>query len=52
MLKLQAILRDGSVCLEFMTDDLNEAEEMRIQCLAFDCVVEVRILDEPGWVTV
>jgi len=41
MLKVQAILRDGSVCLEFMTDDLDEAEEMRIHCLAFDCLVEV-----------
>jgi hypothetical protein len=34
-----------TVRLEFMTDDVNEAEEIRIQWLAFDCVAEVRILD-------
>jgi hypothetical protein len=34
MLKLQAILQDGSVALEFMTDDSSEVEEMRVQMLA------------------
>jgi hypothetical protein len=38
------------VALEFMTDDASEAEEMRQQWLAFDCVAEVKILDLPGWV--
>jgi hypothetical protein len=51
MLKLQAILHHGSVALEFMTDSLAEAEEMREQWLAFDCVAEVVVLDEPGWVS-
>jgi hypothetical protein len=32
-LKLQAIFHDGSVGLEFMTDDPSEAEEMREQLL-------------------
>ena len=31
-----------------MTDDVNEAEGMRIQTLASDCVAEIRILNEPG----
>ena len=35
--------------LEFMTDDASEAEEMREQMLAFDCVAEVVVLNEPGW---
>jgi len=30
-----------------MTDDTLEAEEMREQMLAFDCVAEVVALDEP-----
>lgn len=51
MLKLQAIFQDGSVGLEFMTDDLSGAEEMRGPWLAFDCVAEVLVLDEPGWVS-
>jgi hypothetical protein len=38
MLKVQAILHDGSVTLELMTDDAVEAQEMRVQCLDFDCV--------------
>jgi hypothetical protein len=50
MLKLQAIFHDGSVGLEFMTDNPSEAEEMRQQWLSFDCVAEVLVLDEPGWV--
>jgi hypothetical protein len=50
--KVQAILHDGSVGLEFMTDDGSEAEQLRTQCLAFDCVAEVRVLDEPGWMKV
>ena len=33
MLKVQAVLHDGSVALEFMTDDTVEAEEMRVQFL-------------------
>jgi hypothetical protein len=37
--------------LEFMTDSLAKAEEMREQWLAFDCVAEVLVLDEPGWVS-
>jgi hypothetical protein len=45
MLKLQAIFHDGSVGMECMTDDPSEAEEM----LAFDCVAEVLVLDEPAW---
>jgi hypothetical protein len=32
-----------------MTDDPSEAEELRQQWLAFDCVAEVVVLDEPGW---
>jgi hypothetical protein len=47
MLKAQAILQDGSIALEFMTDNASEAEEMRAQCLAFDCVAEVLVIDEP-----
>ena len=50
LLKLQALLHDGSVALEFMTDDPSEAEEMREQWLAFDCVAEVVVLDAPDWV--
>lgn len=50
MLKVQAILQDGSTAFEFMTEDAAEAEEMRVQWLEFDCVAEVRILDEAGWV--
>ena len=38
-------LHDGSVRLDFMTDDVNEAEEMRIQTLASDCVAEIRNLN-------
>ena len=30
----------------------NEAEEMRAQLAEFDCVVEVGILSEPGWISV
>jgi hypothetical protein len=33
-----------------MTDDASEAEEMGLQWLAFDCVAQVKVLDEPGWV--
>jgi hypothetical protein len=51
MLKVQAILHDGSVGLEFMTDDPSEAEEMREQWLAFDCVAEVLVLDESDLVS-
>jgi hypothetical protein len=32
-----------------MTDDPSEAEEMRQQWLAFDCVAQVMVLDEPEW---
>ena len=51
MLKLKAIFHDGSVGMEFMTDNASQAEELRQQWLAFDCVAEVRVLDEPGWVS-
>jgi hypothetical protein len=51
MLKLQAILYDDSVGLELMTEDPAEAEEMRQQWLTFDCVAEVVVLDESGWVS-
>jgi hypothetical protein len=51
MLKLQAILHDDSVGLEFMTDDTSEAEEVRQHWLTFDCVAKVMVLDEPGWVS-
>jgi hypothetical protein len=37
--------------MEFMTDDPSEAEEMREEMLAFDCLAEVVVLDEPGWVS-
>jgi hypothetical protein len=47
MLKVQAIFHDGSVGLEFMTEGLAEAEEMRQQLLTHECVAEVRVLDEP-----
>jgi hypothetical protein len=49
MLKLQAIFHDGSVGMEFITDDASEAEEMREHMLEFDCVAEV--VDEPRWVS-
>jgi hypothetical protein len=52
VLKLQAIFHDGSVGLEFMTESAEEAEEMRAQWLEFDCVAEVRVLDDPGWVAI
>ena len=38
--KCDHLLHDGSVWLDFMTDDVNEAEEMRIQTLASDCVAD------------
>jgi hypothetical protein len=50
ILKAQAILQEGSVALEFMTEDALEAEEMRAQRLEFDCVAEVRVPDLPGLV--
>jgi hypothetical protein len=52
MLKVQAVLHDGSVALEFMTDDIVEAEEMRVQFLDFGRAAEVRVLDKPGWFAV
>jgi hypothetical protein len=51
MFKLQAIFHDCSVGMEFMTDDSSEAAEMRGLWLAFDCVVEVLLSDEPAWVS-
>ena len=45
---LQAIFHDGSVGMEFMTDDSSEAEEMRAQWLAFDCVAEVIVVERDG----
>jgi hypothetical protein len=50
MLKLQAIFHDGSAGMEFMTEDSSEAEEMRQLWLAFDCVAEVLVSDDPAWV--
>ena len=38
--KCDHLLHDCSVRLDFMTDDVNEAEEMRIQTLASDCAAE------------
>jgi hypothetical protein len=43
--------QDGSVGMEFMTDDSSEAEKLWEQLLAFDCVKEVVVLDEPEWVS-
>jgi hypothetical protein len=48
--KCDHLLHDGSVRLDFMIDDVNEAEEMRIQTLASDCVAEIRNSNESGWV--
>lgn len=50
MLELQAIFQDGTVGMEFMTDDPSEAEEMRELYLTFECVAEVRILNEANCV--
>ena len=50
MLKLQAIFHDGSAGMEFMTEDSSGAEEMRQLWLAFDCVAEVLVSDDPAWV--
>jgi hypothetical protein len=44
--KCDHLLHDGSVRLDFMTDDVNEAEEMRIQTLASDCMAEIRDSNE------
>jgi hypothetical protein len=52
MLKLEAIFHDGSVGMEFMTEDASEAEELRVLWLGFDCVVDVLVSDEPAWVRV
>ena len=46
------LLHNGSVRLDFMTDDVNEAEEMRIQTVVSDCAAEIRNLNESGWVAV
>jgi hypothetical protein len=35
-----------------MTDHPAEAEEMRAQWLSFDCVAEVRILNDSRWTTI
>jgi hypothetical protein len=51
MLKLQVIFHDGSVGMEFMTEDSSEAAEMRELWLAFDCVAEVLVVDNPAWVS-
>ena len=55
--KRRIILRDFCFIIlrtqarkQFMTDDPTEAEEMRERWLAFDCVAEVAVLDEPDWV--
>ena len=39
-----------AVRLDFMTDDVNEAKEMRIQTLASGCVAEIRNSNGLGWV--
>jgi cell division protein FtsX len=49
LLKVQAILQDGSVALEFKTNEASEAEEIRRQILAVEGVAKVRVLDQPGW---
>jgi hypothetical protein len=51
MLKLQAIFHDGSVGLEFMIDDPSDAHQIQELYLTFECVAEVRVLDEPDWVS-
>jgi hypothetical protein len=51
MFKLHATFNDGSVGMEFMTDDPSEAEDMREQWPAFDCVAEVLVLDLSGSVS-
>jgi hypothetical protein len=51
MLKLQAIFHDGSVGMEFMTEDASEAEELRELWLAFDCVAQVLLSEERAWVS-
>ena len=51
-LKVRPLLHNGSVRLDFMTDDVNEAEEMRIQTVVSDCAAEIRNLNESGWVAV
>jgi hypothetical protein len=50
--KCDHLPHDGSVRLGFMTGAVNEAEEMRIQTLASDCVAEIRNSNESGWVAV
>jgi hypothetical protein len=35
-----------------MTDDVNEAEEMRIRTVVFDFAAEIRNLNESRWVAV
>jgi hypothetical protein len=50
--KCDHLLHDGSVRLDLMTDDMNEAEEMRIQTVVSDCAAEIRNLNESGWVAV
>jgi len=50
--KCDHLLHNGSVRLDFMTDDVNEAEEMRIQTVVSSCAAEIRNLNESGWVAV
>ena len=50
--KCDHLLHDGSVRLDFMTDDVNEAEEMRIQTVVSSCEAEIRNFNESGWVAV
>ncbi|MBV8278215.1 MAG: hypothetical protein JO170_23555 [Verrucomicrobia bacterium] len=52
MLKVEAILHDGSVALEFMTEDRAETEEMRQQMPDVEGVAEVRVIDEPRWAVI
>ncbi len=48
--KCDHLLHNGAFRLDFMTDDVNEDEEMRIQTVVSDCATEIRNLNESGWV--
>jgi hypothetical protein len=44
-------IHDGTVSVAFMTEDPSEADEVHQQMLAFESVAEVRVTDEPDWVS-
>jgi hypothetical protein len=50
VLLVRAILHDGTVAMEFMTDSAVEADGLRQLWLEFESVRGVVVLDEPGWV--